>query len=73
MITKTISVKATILNLPDKPFKQGYMVARYDITLGKPELWYYGLYESIERAQQVAYEIRNGVVLEIGEDVCKDE
>ena len=67
MNIQTIQVNATILNLPNKPLHPGYLVARHDLTLGKPELWYYGLYESIERAQQVAYDIRNGVVLEIGE------
>lgn len=40
MNNKTIPVNATILNLPNKPLRPGFLVARHDLTLGKPELWY---------------------------------
>jgi hypothetical protein len=30
-----------------------------------PELWYYGTYETEERANEVALELENGVVLEM--------
>ena len=39
------------------------MVAR----LVDSELWYYGMYETWERAQEVAKELGNGVVLEVTE------
>ena len=37
-----------------------YIVARYEGI----ELWYYGIYETRKRAEEVAYEINNGIVLE---------
>ena len=37
------------------------MVARFVDT----ELWYYGLYDTWERAKEVAKELGNGVVLEV--------
>lgn len=60
---KIIDAKVKVLNMPNKPLKTGYMVARVDITAGKSDLWYYGLYDSYERANAAAVEIRNGVVL----------
>ena len=60
---KIIDAKVKVLNMPNKPLKTGYMVVRADITVGKADLWYYGLYDSYERANEAAVEIRNGVVL----------
>ena len=59
---------AEIRNAPAKPMPVGYyLVARQDITAGKPTLWYYGCYADKERAEQAAVEIRNGLVLEVVE------
>ena len=58
-----IKVNAEIRNLSDYAHeKDGFIVARrsdLDATL-----WFYGLYTTAERAQQVAIDIGNGVVLE---------
>lgn len=47
-----------ILNLPKEP-KEGYVVARVVDT----ELWYYGTYETEERAREVALELGNGIIV----------
>lgn len=63
---KSIKANVTIFNAPSKEFPPGgYVVARQDITCGKPQLWYYGCFKERERAEKVAVEIRNGVVLEV--------
>lgn len=62
---KELRVTAEIENMPHKPTGNGYLVARQYITVGKPQLWYYGFYHEKERADQAAVEIRNGVVLEV--------
>ena len=71
-----INVIADIRNMPTKPITEhGYLVARQDITTGHADLWYWGLYEDKDRANQAAVEIRNGVVLEVfgkTEQVRKD-
>ena len=51
----TVDVK----NAP-RTLTSGYMVAR----AVDGELWYYGTYEEKDRAEYVAQEIGNGVVLE---------
>ena len=38
-----------------------FMVAR----IVDSELWYYGMYETFERAKSVAKELENGLVLEV--------
>ncbi len=59
-------VEAEILNMPGKPITEhGWLVARQDITIGKPQLWYYGFYVEKDRADRAAVEIGNGVVLEV--------
>lgn len=55
---------AWINNLPREDL-YGFMVARLCHSESKPELWYYGTYESEERANEVAMELGNGVVLEV--------
>ena len=47
-----------ILNLPKTP-REGYVVARVDDT----ELWYYGTYETQERAVEVAKYLGNGIIV----------
>jgi len=66
-MNKRLCVVAEIFNMPHK-LKSGWLVARLDITLMKPQLWYYGLYDDKDRAEQVAYELRNGIVLEVTDD-----
>ena len=65
-LNKSIKVNVTIWNAPSKELPPGvYVLARQDITCGKPQLWYYGCFKERERAEQVAVEIGNGVVLEV--------
>lgn len=52
---------AKVKNTP-KDVKTGWMVARRDDYTA--ELWYYGVYETEERAQNIALELENGIVLE---------
>lgn len=52
---------AKVKNTP-KDVKNGWMVARRDDYTA--ELWYYGTYETEERAENVALELENGIVLE---------
>lgn len=52
---------AKVKNTPSD-VKNGWMVARRDKYTG--ELWYYGTYETEKRAQDVACELDNGIVLE---------
>jgi hypothetical protein len=66
-MNKRLCVVAEIFNMPYE-LKKGWLVARLDITLMKPQLWYYGLYDDKDRAEQVAYELRNGVVFEVTDD-----
>ena len=61
-----IKVTAAVLNMPEKEIKEhGWLVVRQSYTLMNPELWYYGFYKDFERAKTAAYEIHNGVVLEV--------
>lgn len=57
---KVINVKVCVMNCPDE-LCTGYMVAR----LVNATLWYYGLYDSMDKAAQAAVEIGNGVILGI--------
>ena len=53
-----VNAKVAVKNLPDKPLGTGYLVVRvYDLML-----WYYGFFDSYERALMVADEIGNGIV-----------
>ena len=52
---------AKVKNTP-KIVKSGWMVARRDDYTA--ELWYYGVYETEERAQNIALELENGIVIE---------
>lgn len=55
---RVIDTKVCVMNCPEK-LRIGYMVAR----LVNATLWYYGLYDSMERAAEVAVELGNGVIL----------
>ncbi len=61
-------VGADIRNLP-RDFgdsdKDKYIVARRCEDEDEVSLWYYGIYETKQRANEVAAEIRNGVVLRV--------
>ena len=50
-----------IFNTPSYELKGGWTVARNCDA----ELWYYGCYDTEERAKEVAMELGNGVVLEV--------
>ena len=58
-----IGVTAKIKNIPDNfdLGSIGWMVVRRMDT----GLWYYGFYENEEKANQVAIEINNGVVVKL--------
>ena len=65
-----IAVTASINNCPDNfgkdyrmDYKRKYLVVRRDEH--DASLWYYGTYDNKERAQEVALEIRNGIVLRV--------
>lgn len=60
-----INVKVSVNNVPEE-FESRYIVARRDENTAY--LWYYGEYDSEERAYSVAREIRNGVVIELAEE-----
>lgn len=64
MIEFVIDGRLRARNIPNHPIKSGYMVAR----AADAELWYYGLYETYKRAEQIAIEIGNGIVVEIKEE-----
>lgn len=57
-------VNVKVNNTPSKIHK-GFMVARLDIREGRASLWYYGTYDTEERAHEVASELGNGVVMEV--------
>ena len=61
-----INVFADINNITNQPTTNGYLVVRRDERTAA--LWYYGFYENKERAERAAFEIRNGVVLEVGKE-----
>lgn len=56
---KTVVAKIVIRNLPEHEV-EGYVVVRKDGT----DLWYYGVYDTRERAQGIAEKLGNGLVLE---------
>ena len=58
MNSRVIEAKVGVNNMPAHPTK-GFMVAR--CVMGS--LWYYGTYDTQEKACNVAYELENGVVL----------
>ena len=54
-----VNCKVSVRNLPDHPLGTGYLVVRNcDLVF-----WYYGFYDSYERALNAAIEIGNGLVL----------
>ena len=55
-----IVIKARVLINNYKAGEESYIVAR----LVSNELWYYGRYDSMERAEMVAAEFENAVVIE---------
>lgn len=62
MDNRVIDAKVSVLNCPkDLKMRTGYMVVRVVESL----LWYYGLYDTIDRAASIAVEIGNGIVLGI--------
>ncbi len=56
---------AEVKNMPYQILKDGYLVVRRDEN--NASLWYYGFYQDLDRAQEIAVEIGNGIVLEISE------
>lgn len=54
-----VDAKVAVRNLPDHPLGTGYLVVRNcDLVF-----WYYGFYDSYDRALNAAVEIGNGLVL----------
>ena len=58
MGSQVVYSKLIIHNIPEH-YTLGFIVAR----LVETDLWYYGVYETQERAEEVAAELGNGVVL----------
>jgi hypothetical protein len=64
MIKARIEGKIIIRNVPESIVngsRTGFVCARVSQT----ELWYYGCYETYERASEVALELGNGIVVEV--------
>lgn len=59
IIQAEVFVNNCPLNIIDS--EATFMVAR----IVDSELWYYGMYETFERAKSVAKELENGLVLEV--------
>lgn len=59
IIQAEVFVNNCPLNIIDS--EAAFMVAR----IVDSELWYYGMYETFERAKSVAKELENGLVLEV--------
>lgn len=58
-----VNAKVAVNNLPDKPLGIGYMVVRVcDLVF-----WYYGFYDTYQRALRAASELENGIVLGVVE------
>ena len=59
---RVIVNKVCVMNCPqDKEFGVGYMVVRLVDSM----LWYYGFYDTMDRAVNIAVELGNGLVLGI--------
>ena len=58
---KVITNKVCVMNCPDKELGVGYMVVRLVDTT----LWYYGMYDTMHRAAEVAVSLGNGLILGI--------
>lgn len=54
-----MNLKVELNNAPEK-IKERYVVGRYVDC----ELWYFGAWDNVEIAKEVAIEIGNGIVLE---------
>ena len=61
-MAKEINARIIIYNMPQQEVS-GYVVAR----LVNAELWYYGIYDIQWRAEEVAEQLGNGVVMFIPE------
>ena len=57
---RVVDAKVCVMNCPNE-LHTGYMVVRLDHAT----LWYYGLYDTMERAAEVAVELGNGFVMGI--------
>ena len=64
ILTTSINAEVTINNLPTQIKPGAYMVARYHGF----ELWYYGQYETPERAKEVCQELQNAIYIKVGEN-----
>ena len=71
MNSEMLNVKAFIRNIPPiERRRSGWIVARRDDFTSM--LWYYGTYDTQERALDVATELDNGVVLNYEKDSHND-
>ena len=62
-MTENIFCKVKVNNVPeDRAMKHGFMVVRRSED---GSLWFYGIYPLDFRAEEVAKEIGNGLVLEV--------
>ena len=62
MISRDITAKIHVSNMPPDSFGKGYMIVRRG---DDASLWYFGFYQDLEKAKRVAVEIGNGIVLEV--------
>lgn len=68
-MNRVVDAKVCVMNCPDKEFGIGYMVVRCVNTT----LWYYGFYNDMQRAAEVAVELGNGLILGINGKEKKNE
>lgn len=54
-------------NLPSYPLA-GYVVARIDSTGGTPKLWYWGCFETKNRAEAAVKELGNAIMVEVEDE-----
>lgn len=64
ILTTSIDARITINNLPTQIEPGAYMVARYHGF----ELWYFGQYETPDRAKEVCQDLGNAIFMKVGEN-----
>ena len=63
-MNQELNVTVVIHNIPDYAVNEhGFMVARREDYTA--ELWFYGLYDTIDEAKSIAVSIGNGIVVQI--------
>jgi hypothetical protein len=67
MIKARIEGKIIIRNVPES-IVNGSRTGFVCVSVSESDLWYYGCYDTFERASEVAFELGNGMVIEVSND-----